>query len=129
MNSSEKDVSDMLKKTFTPILLAIGIVGNLVSMLIFSNESLKKYTTFRLLFLLSLIDICVLLTGCGDILLQVPITVNLLQIRIESSLESKKKTNRLLRLGHLDFQFIFSDYFILLTLYFFMKSFKLMFYS
>ena len=91
MNSSEKDVSDMLKKTFTPILLAIGIVGNLISMLIFSNESLKKYTTFRLLFLLSLIDICVLLTGCGDILLQVPITVNLLQIRIESSLESKKK--------------------------------------
>lgn len=69
--AAEKEVADMIKKIFTPVLLGFGIVGNLVSMVIFSNNSLKKYTTFRLLFLLSLIDICVLITGCGDILLQV----------------------------------------------------------
>lgn len=75
--SSSEELSSLLNKIFLPIILGLGIFGNLVSMLIFAKKSLKKYTTFRFLFLLSLVDICVLLTGCGDILLQVYFNFNI----------------------------------------------------
>jgi hypothetical protein len=67
----EKNASDLIKKIFTPILLLLGLVGNIISITIFSRDSMKKYTTFRYLTLLSILDLCVLYTGCGQILLDV----------------------------------------------------------
>ena len=68
---SEKEVSDLLKKLFTPALLGLGLIGNLISIIIFSKASLIKHTTFKYLFLLSILDLCVLITGCGSIFLEV----------------------------------------------------------
>jgi hypothetical protein len=59
----DKYASDLIKKIFTPILLCFGLIGNIISIVIFSRNSLKKYTTFRYLTLLSLLDLCVLYTG------------------------------------------------------------------
>lgn len=77
MNLSEKETSDLLKKIFTPILLVLGIFGNLLSILIFSKATMKKHTTFKYLLLLSIVDICCLLSGCGDIFLGVYFEVTL----------------------------------------------------
>lgn len=77
MIQMEKEMSDLMKKIFIPIILVLGIMGNLISIVIFSQNSLKKHTTFRYLFLLSIIDICVLVSGCGDILLQVYFEFNI----------------------------------------------------
>jgi hypothetical protein len=59
------------------MLLILGIFGNVISMIIFSRNSMIKYTTFRYLFWLSIVDICVLLTGTGDHLLQVYFKLNI----------------------------------------------------
>lgn len=71
MRMEEKEVSDLLKKFLTPILLGLGIIGNLMSIIIFSKASLIKHTTFKYLLLLSVLDLCVLITGCGSIFLEV----------------------------------------------------------
>jgi len=73
MNSyfSDKQASDLIKKIFTPILLCLGLFGNTMSMVIFNKDSLKKHSTFRYLTLLSILDLCVLFSGCGQILLDV----------------------------------------------------------
>ncbi|RNA10738.1 FMRFamide receptor-like [Brachionus plicatilis] len=71
MSLSEKEVSDLLKKLFTPTLLGLGLIGNLISIIIFSKASLIKHTTFKYLLLLSVLDLCVLITGCGSIFLEV----------------------------------------------------------
>jgi len=49
MNSGleDKEVSDLLKKIFTPLLLCMGTFGNLISIKIFCQPNMKKYTTFR----------------------------------------------------------------------------------
>lgn len=66
-----KEVSDLLKKIFIPILLMTGLFGNVISIVIFNKKSMKKYSTFQYLTLLSILDLCVLYTGCGQILLDV----------------------------------------------------------
>ena len=71
MDQDEKYYSDLLKKIFSPGLLILGLIGNITSLIIFSQKSMKKYTTFRYLFLLSIIDICSLYTGCSQIMLDV----------------------------------------------------------
>ena len=67
----EKDTSDLLKKVFTPFLLVFGLLGNTMSIIIFSNKSMRKFTTFRYLKLISIVDIFCLLTGCLHIMLNV----------------------------------------------------------
>ena len=74
MNSTQeygKQTSDLLKKIFTPLLLCLGTFGNIISIKIFCKDTMKKYTTFRYLTLLSVIDLCTLYTGCGQILFEV----------------------------------------------------------
>ncbi|CAF0735386.1 unnamed protein product [Brachionus calyciflorus] len=73
---SEKEVSDLLKKIFTPVLLGLGILGNVISIIIFSKASLIKHTTFKYLLLLSILDLCVLISGCGSIFLEVYFDLN-----------------------------------------------------
>ncbi len=68
-NSNE--TSDLLKKIFTPLLLCMGTFGNLISIKIFCQPNMKKYTTFRYLTLLSIVDLCTLYTGCGQIFFEV----------------------------------------------------------
>jgi hypothetical protein len=71
-----QSISDLLNEVFLPLLLILGLMGNLLSILVFSRESMRKNTTFRYLLLLSVIDMCTLLTGCGDKLLMVYTGVN-----------------------------------------------------
>ena len=63
----DKEFSDLLKKLFTPLLLCLGTFGNIISITIFTKESMKKYSTFRYLTLLSIIDLCTVYVGCGQI--------------------------------------------------------------
>lgn len=70
-NSENKELCDLLKKIFIPILLIVGLFGNVVSIIIFNKKSMKKYSTFQYLTLLSILDLCVLYTGCGQIVLDV----------------------------------------------------------
>lgn len=67
----DKQLSDLLKKIFIPILLFTGLFGNAISIMIFNKKSMKKYSTFQYLTLLSILDLCVLYTGCSQILLEV----------------------------------------------------------
>lgn len=69
--SSERDVSDLLKKIFMPSLLILGLIGNGLSIIIFSKPSMRKYTTFRYLTFISILDLGSLYTGCGPMVLQV----------------------------------------------------------
>jgi hypothetical protein len=47
----------------SPIILIIGLLGNLVSFIIFNNEKMRNLPTFRFLAYLSLIDCLYILTG------------------------------------------------------------------
>lgn len=68
---SEKETSDLIKKLVTPFLLVLGLTGNTISIIIFSCKSMKNYTTFRFLTLISILDICCLYTGCTQIMISV----------------------------------------------------------
>lgn len=87
----DKEFSDLLKKLFTPLLLCLGTFGNIISITIFTKESMKKYSTFRYLTLLSIIDLCTLYVGCGQIFFGVFFdidirTLNVFFCRIDSFL-------------------------------------------
>jgi hypothetical protein len=62
----EKELCDLLKRILAPILLVLGITGNLVSIYIFStNKSMRRQITFRYLIYLSILDLLVLSFGYG----------------------------------------------------------------
>ena len=62
----EKELCDLLKRIIAPILLVLGITGNLLSIYIFStNQSMRKQITFRYLIYLSILDLLVLIFGYG----------------------------------------------------------------
>lgn len=69
--TNEKSTSDLLKKIFSPAVLLLGIIGNIISIVIFNQKSMRKHTTFRYLTLLSLVDICALYTGFSHIFFSV----------------------------------------------------------
>ncbi len=69
--SKDKHQSDVLKMIFSPTFLVIGLIGNAISIIIFNQRSMKKYTTFRYLTLLSVIDICALYIGFSHIMFDV----------------------------------------------------------
>ncbi len=69
--SLEKSQSDILKMIFSPTFLVLGLLGNAISIIIFNQKSMKKYTTFRYLTLLSIVDICALYIGFSHILFDV----------------------------------------------------------
>ncbi len=69
--TDNKEASDLIKKIFIPILLILGLFGNVISIVIFTKRSLKKYSTFQYLTFLSILDLAVLYTGCGQIFLDV----------------------------------------------------------
>ena len=70
MEDDQREVSILLKKLFYPPLILLGLVGNVVSIIIFSKPSMKKYTTFRYLMFISILDLGTLFTGSGPMLLQ-----------------------------------------------------------
>ena len=69
--NNQKEASDLLKKIFTPLLLSLGFVGNLISIAIFSKSHMRKQTTFRYLTYLSVFDLLTLFTGYGQTFFQV----------------------------------------------------------
>jgi hypothetical protein len=69
--TNQKSVSDILKIIFSPTLLLLGLIGNIISIVIFSQKSMQKHTTFRYLSLLSVVDICALYVGFSQILFSV----------------------------------------------------------
>ena len=75
--TEQKQTSDVLKKIFSPAFLCLGLIGNIISIVIFNQKSMKKYTTFRYLTLLSIIDICALYIGFAHIMLNVYFDVDI----------------------------------------------------
>ena len=51
------------------LIILIGLFGNILNLIVFSHESMKKISTFRYLFYLSIIDMLVLVTCASDSLL------------------------------------------------------------
>jgi len=51
LTQNSNETSDLLKKIFTPLLLCMGTFGNLISIKIFCQPNMKKYTTFRMILL------------------------------------------------------------------------------
>jgi len=86
VSSEEKELSDTLKRIFTPLLLSLGFMGNLISIIIFLKPSMRRHTTFRYLTFLSVFDLFALLTGYGQIFFIVYFKVGL---RLISSLTCK----------------------------------------
>lgn len=86
VSSEEKELSDTLKRIFTPLLLTLGLIGNLISILIFLKPSMRRHTTFRYLTFLSVFDLFALLTGYGQIFFIVYFKVDL---RLISTLTCK----------------------------------------
>ena len=82
----QKHVSDLLKMFFSPILLLFGLIGNIISIVIFRASSMKKHATFRYLTLLSIVDVCTLYIGCTQIALEVYFGVN---VRLISELSCR----------------------------------------
>jgi hypothetical protein len=66
MNQAELDNFSAIILSF---IIIIGIFGNLLNMFVFSRKSMRKNSTFRYLFYLSVIDLLVLLIGTSDALL------------------------------------------------------------
>lgn len=54
---------NMFMQIFSPILLVIGIIGNLSNYYVFNKMFMKTYSTFRFLLYLSIIDLFVLIIG------------------------------------------------------------------
>ena len=62
----EKEICDLLKRILSPILLVLGLTGNLMSIYIFStNQSMRRKVPFRYLIYLSILDLLVLIFGYG----------------------------------------------------------------
>jgi hypothetical protein len=66
--ADEKKLSDLLNKIFMPILLLLGLFGNIISIIIFNQPSMKKYTTFQYLKLISILDLITLYIGCVSLM-------------------------------------------------------------
>ena len=91
MNMEQKYASDLLKMIFSPLLLCLGLIGNIISIVIFREKSMRKHTTFRYLTLLSIVDLCSLYIGCTQIMFDVYFDIdfrllNELSCRIQSFL-------------------------------------------
>jgi len=80
MNSSvefEIKISDWLKKIITPLLLAIGLIGNLLSIIVFSRTSLKHKRNSRYLSILAGLDTLVLYSSCVPIVMDAYFDIDL----------------------------------------------------
>ena len=52
----------------SPIILIVGVLGNIISFIIFTNEKMRVLPTFRFLAYLSLIDCLYILTGIPHVM-------------------------------------------------------------
>ncbi|CAF0851184.1 unnamed protein product [Adineta steineri] len=59
-----------ITKPFALVCLFIGSVGNSLSFIVFTQKQLRRYSTFRYLAYLSIIDLIVLYLGLGNIILR-----------------------------------------------------------
>ena len=58
----------MILEVFSPIILFIGIIGNLINLYVFTHESIKQLSTFRFLAYLSIIDLLYISLGLPHIM-------------------------------------------------------------
>nr|QVK45804.1 G protein-coupled receptor [Proales similis] len=68
---SEASTVHVLRMIFTPTLLSLGLVGNLLSIWIFRKPSMYQHSTFQYLAYLSFFDLCVLVIGYGQVFVKV----------------------------------------------------------
>ena len=52
----------------TIVLLIVGIFGNVLSLIVFCHESMKKNSVFKYLAYLSIVDLFVIILGLGDMI-------------------------------------------------------------
>ena len=59
-----------ITKPFAVVCLFVGSVGNSLSFIVFTQKQLRRYSTFRYLAYLAIIDLIVLYLGLGNIILR-----------------------------------------------------------
>ena len=57
----EKQIEKLIEISIIAIIILVGLCGNIVNLNVFSNEKLKKVTTFRYLYYISIIDMILLI--------------------------------------------------------------------
>jgi hypothetical protein len=57
-----------LLKTFTPIILVVGFIGNLLSFYVFTRPGIRDFSVFRILAYLSIVDFFYLIVGCSHLI-------------------------------------------------------------
>ncbi|CAF0839002.1 unnamed protein product [Adineta ricciae] len=70
-----------ITKPFAVVCLFVGSVGNSLSFIVFTQKQLRRYSTFRYLAYLAIIDLIVLYLGLGNIILR---DYFLFDIRVQS---------------------------------------------
>ena len=68
LQSSYKEIFKEMKTYALILIVFFGLIGNLLNLIVFGTKSMRKISTFRFLFYLSLIDVLVLLVGASDML-------------------------------------------------------------
>ena len=74
-----------LQQTLTTIpkaILAIGVLGNICNIIVFSKKTMRSTSTFRFLLYLSIVDMLVLLIGATDMLIRTDNTLELREFSI-----------------------------------------------
>ena len=71
------------------VILVVGLIGNTFNMLVFGKKKMRKISTFRYLFYLSISDLLVLAIGASDILIK---KIFLSEIRTQSQIVCKLHT-------------------------------------
>ena len=67
--SYEEYFDTRFPRWLAPLLLVLGVLGNILCLLIFSQKQMRKNSTFIYLAFLSIVDLFVLALGLGDIVL------------------------------------------------------------
>ena len=78
-SASSKKLIQNLKIFILLTIIVLGVIGNTLNLIVFSKNSMRKISTFRYLFYLSMSDLFVLTIGATDVLIN-----NIFQFEIRS---------------------------------------------
>lgn len=78
-----------IKISLLLILIGIGLLGNTISVIVFSKKNMRQVSTFKYLLYLSLVDILVLVVNASHLLLKLLLKID---VRLYSSFTCKSHT-------------------------------------
>ena len=69
-NEKIKSIFYSVKTVILALIMAIGLLGNALNLIVLGKSNMRKVMTFRFLFYLSAVDLIVLITGTTDLFLR-----------------------------------------------------------